>query len=136
MSQEPNPSPAQAEPARLQVLITAGAEDPHRARQGLETALAATAMGAEVSVFLTVRGAFWAEQREHDTCVIPGCKSILELIHELIEAGVLVECCSSCARHFTQACTAGDEALIRGIVVGGLASMLARTLAGTPTITF
>ena len=29
------------EPRKLQVLITAGAEDPHKARQGLEAALTA-----------------------------------------------------------------------------------------------
>lgn len=120
----------------LQVLVMSGAEDPHRARQGLEAALAAAAMGVEVTVFLTVRGAFWAEERQGDACVVPGCESIVRLIRELIEADVRVECCSSCARHFTTSCDAAHSTLVEGILVGGLASMVKRAVSGSPTITF
>lgn len=120
----------------LQVLIMSGAEDPHRARQGLEAALTAAAMGVAVTVFLTVRGAFWAEERRSDACVVPGCESIVRLIRELIEMEVSVECCSSCALHFTTSCDAANSTLVDGIVVGGLASVVKRTVSGTPTITF
>ena len=123
-------------PPSLQVLITAGAEDPHKARQGLEVALAAAAMGAKVSVFLTLRGAFWAERRLHQSCVVPGCESIPALIQELVEMDVAIECCSSCALQFTKTCDANGPEMLAGIVVSGLAAMVARTLNGTPSLTF
>lgn len=120
---------------RLQILITAGAEDPHRARQGLEAACVAAAMGVEVRVFLTLRGAFWAEKRQFEHCVVPGCDSIPDLMGTLHEMGVLLECCSSCALQFGGTCETNDR-LIDGVEMSGLASMVAVTADGTPTITF
>jgi predicted peroxiredoxin len=120
---------------QLQVLITAGAEDPHRARQGLEAALAAVALGVQVTVFLTLRGAFWAELRRHKDCVIPGCESIPALLADLVSAGAMLECCASCAQHFTGSCGL-DRDLLPGIQLSGLTVMVARTVEGVPTITF
>jgi predicted peroxiredoxin len=120
---------------KLQVLITAGAEDPHRTRQGLEAAYAAVALGVEVTVFLTLRGAFWVEERQHDTCVIPGCDSIPTLLKDLLAAGAVIECCSSCALQFAGSCDLKKD-LVEGVRLSGLAAMVARTVDGTPTITF
>ncbi|PCJ54265.1 MAG: hypothetical protein COA70_06440 [Planctomycetota bacterium] len=119
----------------LQVMITAGAEDPHKARQGLEAALTAAAMGVEVHVFLTLRGAFWAEKRLKSDCYIPGCESIPALIVELIALGVNLETCSACAIHFTGSCETGPI-LIDGVKMGGLTTLTSRTIDGMPTITF
>ena len=82
---------------RLQVIVTSGGEDPHRARMGLELALTAATMDAEVHVFLTLRAAQWAEARRPGTCTMPGCETIPALLGDLLEAGVAVECCSACA---------------------------------------
>jgi predicted peroxiredoxin len=122
-------------PKQLQVLITAGAEDPHRARQGLEAAMTAAVMGVEVTVFLTLRGAFWVERRKETSCMIPGCESIPALLIDLLAAGVKIECCASCALHFTGSCEIKKD-LIDGVQLSGLAAMVARTVDGTPTITF
>jgi len=116
-------------------MITAGAEDPHKARQGLEAALTAAAMGVEVHVFLTLRGAFWAEKRSLNDCYIPGCESIPELIEELVGLGINMETCSACAAHFTGSCETGPV-LIDGVKMSGLATLTARTIEGMPTITF
>jgi len=119
----------------LQILITTGAEDPHRARQGLEAALAALALGAQVSVFLTLRGAFWVRSHTHADCVIPGCEEIPNMLAGLIEAGASVSCCPACASHFAGSCDLGPEGL-NGMEYRGLTAMVAETLSGTPTLTY
>ncbi len=120
---------------RLQVLITAGAEDPHKARQGLEAAITGLALGAEVVVFLTLRGAFWTRPHTHSDCVIPGCETIPDLLHDLIEQGATVACCPSCAIQFVGSCEIGHD-VMDGIEMRGLAAMVAETLNGTVTLTF
>ncbi|MDJ0522204.1 MAG: DsrE family protein [Planctomycetota bacterium] len=120
---------------RLQVLITAGAEDPHKARQGLETAMTACAMEVDVVVFLTLRGAFWARPHVHGNCVVPGCDTIPEILGQLIEMGATVLCCTACALQFVGSCEV-DQDLIQGVKVGGLTQVVAETMAGTPTLTF
>ena len=122
-------------PRKLQVLITAGAEDPHTARQGLEAALSACALGAEVTVFLTLRGAFWVRPHTHADCVIPGCESIPDLLRDLLDAGAAVACCPSCAVQFVGSCEIGQD-VMDGVELRGLTAMVADTVAGVPTLTF
>lgn len=119
----------------LQVLITAGAEDPHKARQGLEAALSACALGAEVTVFLTLRGAFWTRPHTHSDCVIPGCETIPGLLKMLIEEGATVACCPSCAIQFVGSCEIGHD-VMEGVQMRGFTAMVAATISGTPTLSF
>ncbi len=124
-----------SEEKELQVIITAGSEDPHRARQGLEAAMAAVALGADVHVFLTLRGAFWAELKHKSGCLIPGCESIPALLKDLVDSGATIECCASCAQHFTGSCDIQQD-LIPGVQLSGLAVLVSRSIAGMPSITF
>jgi predicted peroxiredoxin len=120
---------------RLQILITAGAEDPHKARQGLEAALSAVALGVDVIVFMTLRGAFWVRPHLLGDCVVPGCESIPDLLKGLIEQGAKVVCCPACAVQFVGSCDVKHD-LLAGVEMGGLTAMVAETASGTPTITF
>lgn len=119
----------------LQVIITSGLRDLPRAVLGFASALAGTASGDQVVVFLTMEGAVWAAEGEGNTVQVPGFEPIADYIRMLIDAGAQIEACSSCLDNFCLPLKQPKGKMRDNIVLKGLSTAIFRTKE-TPTLTF
>jgi len=110
----------------LQVILLSEEED--RLRFALNIARTALAVDQEVAIFLGLKAARWA-CRDHGRH--PELTPILE---ELIEGGVSVHCCSSCAQEHCD--FEVDPGLVMaGVARSGLTTLVQRTTSFSATIT-
>jgi len=120
--------------ATLQVIATAGFEDPDRVLLALNTTLAAASCGVKVVVFMAVRATQWmCTDVPHDR----KSKEVYEILDQLNELGVEVECCSAC---YDKHCLADGEPLHgplrEGIRSSGLVAVVQRAMENVQTLCF
>lgn len=126
--------PPEAAVSPIQVIITAGPEDPEKVVLGLQTALTAASSGLETSVFFTLRATQWTCATVRD---VAGGERIAELIDAVHTCGGEIESCSACLdKYCAQSAQRGHENLRHGVRPGGLASLVRRASRGANTITF
>lgn len=129
------------QPLRLQVVITAGPDDPAKAVFALDLAMASAVSGVQTAVFLTLDATEWAcETPTHDT------SQVVTMLGQLTNLGVPIACCSACAVHrcgepiaaaATQACSIPFAGHTRdGVTIEGLTTLVERIASGIPTVTF
>jgi predicted peroxiredoxin len=121
----------------LQIIICSGPEDARRATLGFTAALAASASGMAVTLFLVMDGARWALESEGNQAEAPGFQPVALLLETIVAAGGTVEVCPNC---IDSGCSVSSDAqstrgLRPGIVFGGLAAAAMR-MAHIPTVTF
>lgn len=80
----------------LLVKLTAGADDPERANQGVTVAATAVAAGAEVSLWLAGESAWWGVPGRAEEFHLEHAASVADLIDAVAGAGT-VTVCSQCA---------------------------------------
>lgn len=78
----------------LAMVVVSGPTEVERVVFGFASALAATATGIDVRVFLTDEGAFWAMLGTGSGEHVPDFPTIDELLGELCALGVDIEACS------------------------------------------
>lgn len=110
----------------LQVILLSEEED--RLRFALNIARTALAVDQEVAIFLGLKAARWA-CRSHGNH-----PELTPVLQELIEGGVSVHCCSSCAREHCNF-EATPELVRDGIARSGLTTLVQRTSSFSATIT-
>lgn len=125
------------EKAGLQIIIYSGPRDARRATLGFAAALAASACGMPVTLFLAMDGARWALPSEGNEPEVPGFHPVAQLLETIMATGGRVEVCSNCVEGN---CSIGPGSELRpmlrpGVVLGGLASVAIR-MGQIPTVTF
>lgn len=123
--------------AGLQIIIYSGPQDARRATLGFAAAVAASACGMPVTIFLAMDGARWAFQSEGNQPDASGFQPVAQLLETIVATGGRVEVCSNCVEG---ACSrepeSGPRSMLRpGIGIGGLASVAIR-MGQMPTVTF
>jgi predicted peroxiredoxin len=98
----------------LLVKITCGAEAPERANQGWTVAAMGLAAGAEVAVWLTGEGVWFAVAGRQPDLALPHATPVAELV-ETVRVGGAIRVCSQCAaRRDLAAADLVDRAMIAG----------------------
>ena len=118
----------------LQVIATAGFEDPDRVLLALNTSLAAASCGVRVVVFMAVRATQWmCTDVPHDR----KSREIYVVLGQLRSLGVDIECCAAC---YDKHCLAeGDPLhgpLREGVRTSGLVSVVQRAMENAQTLCF
>jgi predicted peroxiredoxin len=122
------------EDAGIQIIISSGPEEARHATLGFAAALAATACGMRVTLFLVMDGARWALPAEGDESAAPGFQPVAQMIETIVAAGGRVEVCSTCIEGTCS--VPGTESMLRpGVIYGGLAAAAIR-MGQIPTVTF
>lgn len=119
----------------LQIVMTAGAEDPATAVLALECALVSRGAGVSTFLFFTQRATQW-------TCKLAARRGlserVLKLLEEALASAVQVEACSACIEKF---CLAGGDETVETFLrpeirPSGLAVLVSRSVRGVSTLTF
>ncbi len=118
----------------LLIVICSGPEDARRATLGFAAALAATACGMSVTLFLVMDGVRWAHPSEGNDSQAPGFPPVAQLLEGIAAAGGRIEVCSTCVEGVCLATPEGAP-LRPGVVLGGLASVVIR-MSRMPAVTF
>ncbi len=107
----------------LVVKITAGAEAPERANQGLTVASLAVAAGSDVTVWLTGEAVFFAVVGAQPDLALPYATPADELV-AAITSGATIKVCSQCAarRELT------DDLLVPGASIAGATTFVEAVL--------
>lgn len=109
-------------PRPLVVKLTCGADDAERANQGLTVAVAALAAGAEVSVWLTGEGVWFASTDRQPDLGLRLATPVTDLVGTL--GGSRITVCTQCAAR-----RGLEEAdLVAGATIAGAASFAAVVL--------
>jgi len=108
----------------LVVKITCGAEAAERANQGWTVAAMGLAAGAEVTVWLTGEGAWFAVPDRQPDLALPQATAVVDLV-ETVRTGGSIVVCSQCAarRELTQ------DQLLSGVKIAGAAVFVESVLA-------
>jgi predicted peroxiredoxin len=110
-------------PRPLMVKITCGAEAPERANQALTVAATALAAGAEVGVFLTGEGVWFAVRDAQPDLGLEHATPVADLVAPLVDLGAVVVCTQCAAR---RGLTQAD--LLDGCTIAGAATFVERVL--------
>ncbi|MCC6806618.1 MAG: DsrE family protein [Deltaproteobacteria bacterium] len=119
------------------VVITTGKSDRGmRATIALGWACTALALGKTVSVFLTMDGATWAARGAADGVQVEGFEPIHAYLEQFFSLGGELLVCAPCTKFYCGRRDGQENALIPGVRIAGLSSVV--SLAGTQTqvITF
>lgn len=108
----------------MQVMIASGPEMEERAVLGMAYALAAAVSEMEVVVFFTMKGAAWTDSNQGTVSKVNGFYSIGEYWDMLLEAGAIMEGCSSCVENYCNelksGCTFRDKIVQSGLPVAAM----------------
>jgi len=121
----------------LQIIITSGKDNIHKAVLGFASAASAAASGSKVLVYLTMNGAHWASETTGNDIELEGWQPIADYIDIILELDSCVKVCTTCAKYYCPApVDKNDNKILRkGIEMEGLASMTLR-LEKVPSISF
>ncbi len=108
----------------LLVKLTAGADDPERANQGVTVAATAVAAGAEVSLWLAGESAWWGVPGRAEEFHLEHAAPLADLLDAVAAAGT-VTVCTQCAQR-----RGIVEADLRpGVRIAGAATFVEEALA-------
>ncbi|TIC79432.1 DsrE family protein [Nocardioides sp. GY 10127] len=108
----------------LVLKVTAGADAPERANQGLTVAAAAAASGAQVSLWLTGESAWWGTPDHGRSLDLPHATDVDELIGLVRELGTVTVCGQCAARR-----SIGEADTLPGVRIAGAAVFAEEVLA-------
>ncbi|MEZ6004131.1 MAG: DsrE family protein [Planctomycetota bacterium] len=119
----------------LQIVLTAGTDNPTMAILALETAMVSVASGVKTWLFFTQRATQWTCKAARERGYMP---RVLDLLDSGLLSGVNVEACSACIEKYCL--IEGPEtvqAFLRpDVEPSGLAVLVSRAVRGMPTLTF
>jgi predicted peroxiredoxin len=110
-------------PNKLVIKLTAGADEPERSNQALTVAATGVAAGAEVSLWLTGEGSWFAVPGRAEELELPLASPPADLLRAVL-AGGRVTLCTQCAarRDLTEA------DVIEGIRIAGASTFVEEVL--------
>ncbi|WGL52073.1 DsrE family protein [Nocardioides sp. BP30] len=109
---------------KLVVKVTAGAEDAERCNQAFTVAAAATAAGAEVSLWLTGEAAWYAVPGRAQQFSLPMATPLVDLLGIVLAEGSVTACTQCAARRGIT-----DADVIPGVQIKGAAVFAEEILA-------
>jgi predicted peroxiredoxin len=103
-------------PRKLVIKVTAGAEDAERCNQAFTVAAAATAAGAEVSLWLTGESAWFGVPGRAEQFSLPFATPLADLLALVLADGSVTVCTQCAARRGI-----GEADVIPGVQIKGAA---------------